>query len=207
MTLNNIEARFTGRLDIPLSPLGERQVAQLADALAREPINALVSSDLRRARQTAEAIAARHSPALGTALDPALRETSMGEWEGQALADVMSADAERYAAWRADPVHRAPPGGETLAHVLDRLHGALDRWHGQHADGTVVWVTHGGVIAVLLANLLGTDQLRRGQLRRDNASITELLVEGASATLVRLNDTHHLRQTQGEDTAEHYQVM
>ena len=104
-------------------------------------------------------------------------------------------DAELIAQWRSDPTATAPPGGETVAQLRDRCVRALSRWQTRYLDGSVVWVTHGGLIGVLLCHVLGMDLNRRWQFRADNASISEMHVKGDRATIMRLNETAHLRSS------------
>jgi alpha-ribazole phosphatase len=219
-TANNLEARFTGQSDVSLSPLGERQAEALGRRLAAEKLDAVISSDLSRARATAEAIV-RYSR-LTITIDQDLREISLGEWEGLTYAEIVERDPVRAAEWQADSLRVSPPGGETTYQFRDRLVRAFDRWRAIYPDAAVVWVTHGGVIGVLLCHLLGMDLGRRWQFRRDNAGITELDVgirtnrltpyEQATtyAILMRLNDTRHLIKTRDiTDTglAEERQVL
>jgi broad specificity phosphatase PhoE len=144
-------------------------------------------------------------------IDQDLREISLGEWEGLTYAEVVERDPIRAAEWRADSLRVAPPGGETSYQFRDRLIRAFDRWRAIYPDANIVWVTHGGVIGVLLCHLLGMDLSRRWQFRRDNAGITEVDIgvgaegptpheqETSYAIVMRLNDTCHL--TQNEDVA------
>ncbi len=198
-TANNVQARYTGQSDVPLSPLGERQAVALANRLRGERFDAMVTSDLRRARGTAEAIAAYHD--LPLVEDAALREIAMGEWEGRTHAEAKERFPEECAAWEADPLHHAPPGGETLIAFGERVDVALKRWHARHPEGSVLWVTHGGLIGVLLCQVLGMSLDRRWQFRRDNAAVNELEVGDDWAMVTRLNDTTHLDDL--GDSAEH----
>src|SRR3982074_1290712 len=91
-TLSNAQKRFTGQSDVPLSPLGRRQIAALGKSLAREHLDVIGASDLMRTRVTAEAIARFH--ALPVSVDPNLRELALGEWEDHTYADVLLRDAE-----------------------------------------------------------------------------------------------------------------
>lgn len=204
-TPNNAEQRYTGQSDVPLSPLGERQAEALSQRLAMERLDCIVASDLLRARATAEAIARHHS--LPVQLDPDLREISMGEWEGSTYADLLDREPAAMKRWQADPTSYAPPGGETIAQVRDRLVSSLARWQRAHPTGVVVWVTHGGVIGILLCHLLGMDLNRRWQFRRDNAALTELDLGDDYAILMSLNDHDHLRDLQGGNIVEERQVL
>lgn len=204
-TLNNVEARYTGQTDIPLSPLGERQAEALASRLAREPLTAIVSSDLARARATADAVARRTG--LPVTLDADLREVSLGAWEGRTLADLEAREADALRRWRADGATFAPPGGETFTVLRERLLRALARTVERYPGETVLWVTHGAAIGVLLCHVVGIELSRGWQFRRDNASITELDVAAGRTVIARLNDTAHLAGVTREDEAERFQVM
>ena len=213
-TAYNSEARFTGQTDAPLSALGERQAQALGQCLATVALAAIVSSDLQRARATAAAIAAVHQPPTPLiTIDPDLREIAMGAWEGRVLADIAAREPELLAAWRADPEHVAPSGGETVAQLRARLARALDRWQARYpdTDTPVVWVTHGGVIGVLLCHLLGMELKRRGQFERDNTGITEIAMGKPYPRLLRLNDTAHLATPGNAETVgvnpERFQVF
>lgn len=201
-TANNLEARYTGQSDVPLSALGERQAAAVARRLAGLPLDLIVTSDLRRARATTEAIAAFHQCPVREDTD--LREISMGAWEGATHAEVAARDPESLANWLRDATRHAPPGGESQAEFAARVGRALARWSALPAGQTTLWVTHGGLIGVTLSLILGLDPGGRWrQFRRDNASITELEIgpdpERADtfpprtyAILMRANDTAHL---------------
>jgi broad specificity phosphatase PhoE len=193
-TIDNEQGRLTGQADVPLSPLGERQVALLGERLANETLDIIVTSDLQRARATGAAIAHYHQ--IPVFEDAAIREISLGEWEGVTLSELLKRDAEAITRWQNEPLNVKPPGGETITQLHDRVVPALEFWYANYPDSTVVWVTHGGVIRVLLCHLLNADLNSWEQFKRENASITEVslgqtaggsicLVEGPRTT--RLN--------------------
>jgi len=193
-TLDNEQGRLTGQADVPLSPLGERQAVLLGERLANETLDIIVTSDLQRARATGAAIAHYHQ--IPVYEDAAIREISLGEWEGVTLSELMERDAEAITRWQNEPLNVKPPGGETITQLHDRVVPALEFWYANYPDSTVVWVTHGGVIRVLLCHLLNADLNSWGQFKRENASVTEVrlgqtaggsicLVEGPRTT--RLN--------------------
>lgn len=216
-TANNAQRRYTGQSDVPLSALGERQAEALAARLTHEHLDCVVSSDLRRASVTAQHVAAPHK--LPLQLDAGLREISMGAWEGATFDEISQREPERLRLWHEDPLTHAPPGGETITEVRDRLVHALARWHSAFPDGAVLWVTHGGVIGILLCHLLGMDLSRRWQFRRDNAALCEIEIGRAQAGLdgsqwlsrstvvVRLNDTSHLAGLLDSEAAEQFQLL
>lgn len=144
----NQDGRYQGHSDPPLSAAGLAQAAELARGLRHLQLSALYASDLQRATATATPLARAHN--LSVQLDPRLRELHFGAWEGRPAAAVWATDRERQAAWYADPIHRAPPGGETVAMLWERVCPALAQIAAAH-PGTVAVVTHGGVIRSVLA--------------------------------------------------------
>lgn len=190
-TYYNAQDRLTGQSDVPLNSLGERQAVALGDSLATEHLDAIVTSDLERTRVTARAIA--HNHGLPVQEDVDLRELAFGDWEGYTFDEVLARDANLVSLWRADPSKYAPPGGETVAQLRDRCARALTRWYTQYSEASVVWVTHGGLIGVLLCHVLDIDLKRRWQFRHDNASISELRLRGDRTIIMRLNETAHIR--------------
>ena len=192
----NAQRRFTGQSDIPLNGLGELQADALSDCLAAEQFDAIVTSDLDRTRVTARAIARNHD--LPLLEDSDIRELAFGEWEGCTFDEVFARDPDRVSLWRTDPTENAPPGGENIVQLRDRCARALLRWQERYPEGSVLWVTHGGLIGVLLCHLLDIDLRRRWQFHHDNASISEIRFHGEHAIIVRLNETAHVRGLQIE---------
>ena len=190
-TFYNAQRRLTGQSDVPLNSLGERQALVLGDCLAMEHLDAIVTSDLERTRVTARTIASSHG--LLVQEDSDLRELAFGEWEGYTYDEVLARDANLASLWRVDPSKFAPPGGETVAQLRDRCARALQRWQTRYPEANVLWVTHGGLIGVLLCHVLGIDLKRRWQFSHDNASISELRLRGDRLIIVRLNETAHIR--------------
>lgn len=216
-TSNNAQQRITGQTDIPMSALGERQAEALANRLADRHLDSVVSSDLQRASRMAQRIAEQHGIPLQ--LDPDLREISMGSWEGAIFEDIRAREPELLLRSRDDPFTFAPPGGETILQVRARLVAALARWHAAYPDGTVLWVTHGGCIGILLCHLLGVDLRRRWQFRKDNAALSEIDVRAicadpgdaesflTSIVVILLNDMCHLDGIADAEAGERFQVL
>jgi broad specificity phosphatase PhoE len=200
VTAYNLEARMQGQQDIPLSPSGERQAAAIAAALAQEPIDAIYTSDLRRAWQTADAIAAYHQCPVITWSE--LREVALGRFEGHTLQEVEQRYPRDLAAWQLDPIDTAPPGGETRRQLYQRTVRTYERLLVERPHGMALWVTHGGVIGMLLCHVLGMDIRRSWIFRRDNCAITELIITDSAVMLMRMNDTCHLRSLTGIEQEE-----
>ncbi len=158
-TAFNADGRFQGQLDVPLDEVGVGQAQEAADVLAgvlaapsaRGEVR-LVSSDLRRARQTAEPLAARLGLPVQT--DPGLRETSAGSWEGLLRHEVQARDPEQFARWL-DGEDIAIGGGETRSQAGERCGLAI----AAHADtmdgGTLVVVSHGASMRGGMLRLVG----------------------------------------------------
>ncbi|MGH8806446.1 MAG: histidine phosphatase family protein, partial [Noviherbaspirillum sp.] len=125
----NAVKRLQGHLDIPLNEEGERQADALGRALLDEPLDAVISSDLGRARQTADAIAAPRG--MPVHIEPGLRERSYGAFEGMLYADIGPRYPEAYAAWQARDIDARFPEGvhvaETLREFSQRAVGAITR--------------------------------------------------------------------------------
>ncbi|HMJ02992.1 MAG TPA: histidine phosphatase family protein [Conexibacter sp.] len=147
--------RFQGQRDTPLNDRGRAQARELAERVAAHdpPIASLWSSDLSRARETAEIVGARIG--LEPRLDPRLREGWRGEWEGFLFDEIAAADPERYAAWRAPDAEDGFrfPGGESLAEQQARVLEALGEIAAQgdgEEGGAALVVCHGGSIRTVL---------------------------------------------------------
>lgn len=183
-TQGNQERRYLGWEDLPLTPLGEAQAGALAARLAGEPLTGIWSSDLSRARTTAEAIAARH--ALPIQIAPSLRETNFGDWSGLTYDEIAQQAPAALWDWIGDPERHAPPGGERLGDLRQRVLTALPR-----QDGALV-VTHGGVIQALLSAWLGCSLW---EVHVPLASLTILEWDGARLLqAICVGDAAHLAE-------------
>jgi probable phosphoglycerate mutase len=193
----NAERRLQGHLDIPLNNEGERQAALLADALAHEPIDMLVASDLQRARQTAQAVADRRG--LTVASEPALRERGYGGFEGLLYSEIEERFPREFAAWQARDVDaQLPPGrnvGVSFRSFFDRATGAILALAADHPGKTIALVAHGGVLecAYRLARGLPLETPR--DFKVYNASINRFRFDPADRSLVlgSWGEVDHLR--------------
>lgn len=192
-TVWTAQGRFQGQTDVPLSPEGQRQVACLAQRLMlmTEPLAVLYTSDLRRASETASAIATPQS--LRVQPEPRLREMAFGHWEGFTYAEIQQHDPQRLAVWERDQLHGAPPGGETLLQMTERVRAVYTSVVTANQDKTVGLVTHGGPLQVLLCLALALPPQAYWQFAIAPASLSELCVYEQGAILTRLNDTCHLQ--------------
>ncbi|MFC4061285.1 bifunctional RNase H/acid phosphatase [Planomonospora corallina] len=189
----SVERRFSGLGDPELTAEGLAQAAAAADRLAREPygIQAIVSSPLRRARATAEAVAARTG--LEVTVDDDLREVDFGEWEGRTFTEIQRHWPDELAAWLADP-SVAPPGGESFEAAARRVEAARDRLVERYEGRTVLAVSHVTPIKTLLRLALTAPATALYRMHLDLAcvSLIEYYADGP-AVVKAFNDTAHLR--------------
>jgi alpha-ribazole phosphatase len=179
----NREGRYQGQTDTPLNEAGRAQAAQLAARLAGEALDVIYSSDLKRACETAQVIAAPHG--LDVQPTPQLREVAFGVLEGLTYDEAKTQYPQALDAWHADP-DRPPPGGEALSRVAARVQDFLDRLA---AGQPALVVGHGGPLRVLLCLVMGLPAARHWQFRLDTASLTAVSLYDAGAILSLLNDT------------------
>jgi probable phosphoglycerate mutase len=186
----NADKRLQGHTDVPLNALGRAQAERLGVALSGEPVDAIYSSDLSRARDTAEPAA--RALGLPILLEPALRERGFGAFEGHTYAQIEERWPEGAQAWRRRDPDFAAPGGETLLRFQARCVEAVMRLADRHPGQTIVIVSHGGVLDALYrkASRAGIQAPRTWQLA--NAAINRLLVADAGLMLVGWNDGQHL---------------
>lgn len=195
----NRATRIQGHTDIPLSPLGLVQAQRLAEALADEPLAAIYSSDLSRARQTAEAVAAAQG--LAISFDAALRERAFGRFEGLSWEEIDRGYPEDAARWRRREPDFAVGGGESLTVFSARCLAAARRAAVAHPGQSIALVAHGGVLDCLYraATQVALDAPRSWQL--GNATINRLLATPEGFTLVGWNDDRHLAGLSADDIA------
>lgn len=193
-TLWNQERRYQGQLDSPLTELGRRQAKLTAAHLAQGRIDAVYTSDLKRARMTAAAIGAQQG--LTPQTDPRLREMSFGVWEGLKRAEVVEKYPEIFFARDADILSVRVPGGELPGEVLLRFRAFLGECVAQHQTGRVAVVSHGAGLRFALAGMLAMPLEKSYCLRLDNAGISRVVYNGQKGSctwqMLCFNSTGHL---------------
>lgn len=187
-TVFNAEGRIQGQSDSGLSELGRRQSLAAAEALQGRAIEAIFSSPLERARQTAEAIAAALELPVET--DPRLMEINAGILQNQLRAELDRLYPDVMAHWHSgDPDYRFP-GGESRRDLM--LRGG-EAFRSIRASGhrQVVVVAHGGLLVAAIKDVVGIPA-KQNPFSLDNCSITELAWDGDQARLVTVNQVDHL---------------
>jgi len=203
-SVSNVEERVQGQADVDLSALGRRQAARVAArsrelvalASGNDPTWEIWSSPLRRARHTAEMIAA--AVGLPLRIEERLCELHAGIFQGHLWADLETQFPEAVARWRSGDVDYQIPGGESRAQLAARGHKTLQTLAARSVTGMIV-VAHGGVLTAALGSLLGREHpLLASAAQRPftklpalaNASLT--LLEWPGPRLVSFNETAHL---------------
>jgi broad specificity phosphatase PhoE len=183
----NAARRFQGQSDIPLSDEGRAQARKTATVLATGTLDAIVSSDLSRAHETAQTIAVHHG--LVVASDARLREFAFGEWEGLTWDEIVArfpvAKDMAFSSVRA----YQPTGGERFDAVRARVGEVLDAY--RRYEGTVAFVTHAGALHALL-DILVSGEVDLSAVRLTPASITRIAMDSARPRLMSLDDVRHL---------------
>jgi broad specificity phosphatase PhoE len=196
----NEENRIQGRSDQPLNAAGRAQAERLARRFAAHHVTGLFTSHLVRSRSTAEVIAtppsagqAGNGHPISVVVEPDLAEMHLGAWEGLTPAEVDARFASAYQQWRQQPSSVLIPEAEPVDAFRQRVRQVFGRLTARMGEGEYVVVSHGGVIAAILADVLGADYdhlLRR--LRLDNAGVTAIELDAPMPHVLWVNSTTHL---------------
>jgi len=184
----NVEGRLQGQSDTRLSPLGLQHATAIAATLSRLEIDAVYSSPLSRARETAQPLA--DALKLPVVFDDRLKEINIGVFQGTLAAELSDRFPEEAARWRSqDPDFRIP-GGESRRDLMLRAKAAFEEIHAS-THRQVVVVAHGGVLAAAFKALLGVPA-ERNPFMLYNGSIS-MLEWTSQLKLMTLNQIDHLR--------------
>ncbi len=184
-------SRYWGQTDVPLSAAGLEQAGRLRDRLAAEKIEAVYSSDLKRALDTATVVALPHRLAVMPC--PELREIDFGQCEGLSFDEIKLRYPEAETIWTASDLGISFPGGESVAVLAERVDRFLATLR-SISVGTALVVAHGGPLRVLICRLTGLNlsEWRHVHIERSSLSIIEVNSDGGTIQL--LNDVSHLQK-------------
>lgn len=176
---------LSGRVgDVPLSAVGEQQARRLAQRLGPDQLDAVQTSPVRRARQTAQILAARRG--LTAEVAEPLVEIDFGAWGGKSFSEL-----GRDPDWRAWNEHRdsaVPPGGESMRAVQHRALAHLRAIAGRMAGAVVAMVSHADVIRAAVAGILGLSLDRILSFDVDPASVTRIAAGSWGERVISLNE-------------------
>jgi len=184
MAAGNKMRAFHGHTDGALVDEGAAQLPLLTRRFADIPLDAVYSSDLTRARLTAEALDdARDLPVFTT---PLLREIHAGKWEGMMYDDILAKYPDMLNMFLSGDPDCRPYGGESIAEVMERMRGAVDTIAGKHRGQAIAIVSHGGALRAYLTSACGYNQ------SVPNASVSCVEYYGETVKLIYAGDVGHL---------------
>ena len=197
----NAEGRFCGSTDVPLSDVGRRQAQLLAQRLKTILVDALYSSPLRRALDTARLIG--QAVGRNPVVDHRLAELNYGAWEGMTFGEINRVTPNAYRAWDADPGNLSPPEGESGVQLIERVTPFLGDVAQRHQPGNVVVVCHKTVCRLLACHIMGVplSEYRR-RVPMENAALNTFEIREGRWHVVALNDTSHLSSPGAEILSE-----
>ncbi|USX26208.1 histidine phosphatase family protein [Oxalobacteraceae bacterium OTU3CINTB1] len=191
----NAVRRLQGHIDIPLNAEGERQAGALAQALAAESVDVIVSSDLQRARQTAQAVADQYHGAQ-VQTDAKLRERCYGVFEGMLYTEVAQKYPADFALWQARDIDAVMPPGERVAESFRQFYAraisAIREWAERHPGKTVAIVAHGGVLECAYREAVGMQLDSPRDFQVKNASINRFTFSEGKLALTSWGEVEHL---------------
>jgi probable phosphoglycerate mutase len=186
----NNEKRWQGHLDSPLTAKGLSQAQALARRLSGERFSALYTSDLGRAYQTAQLIAAATGHSV--VLDARLRERKLGVFQGLTSEEIRAVHAKEYELYRIrDPNHKLP-GGESLRQQVDRNLRCFEELAQRHLGESIVVVTHGGVLSGLFRHVLSIPLQAPRRFAFANSSLNVFIFQKGDWMLQTWGDVSHL---------------
>lgn len=187
----NKEYRVQGHTDLPLNAVGRAQAQAIAGALERREVEAIYSSPLQRAFETAEAIDRFHG--VGVTAAGGLKELNVGELDGLYYPDLKVKSPDFFEVWTTDAASAKFPGGESLPELQERVWQSVQDIVERDHKKTVVVTSHFFALLSLLCKVLdlGLSEFRR--LSISVASISELEISDGKMRLVCFNETCHLK--------------
>ena len=188
-TVANAAQTFQGQQNSPLNDNGVEQAKIVAEGLQYTKFDAVFSSDLDRAADTAKMIAEKQDFIGEIVLDQRFREADFGEWETHTYQNVMETWPDIAKAWLKDSYNTRPPRGETLDEVVGRVAEGLREIVEKYPEGTALVVCHGGTIRGAVCSVLGVSANIFQKLSVDNCSVTVIKMVEEKSTLRKFNLT------------------
>lgn len=190
----NVQRRYQGQTDVPLSEVGKQQAELIAERLVGQKIDAIYASDLSRAWETAQIIVEKSG--LKIFPEPRLRELKFGVLEGLTFDEAEAQHPEMIAAWLKN-FNNTPDSAETIRSFNRRVVSLLDDLKRKHDEQIVLLVGHGGSLSETLRVVLELSREKRWYLEMENASLSEVSISEDFVSLKRLNETCHLESLKG----------
>jgi len=190
-SMGNLVRSFLGHTDLPLSELGRKQAAKTAEYLKDEKIDVIISSDLKRAYQTAEPLA--RLKGMDIIPNEALREIYAGKWENMFFDDILTTYPEEFSVWRNDIANAVCTGGEAVRALDCRIYNEICRLGEKYGGKTVFIATHATPIRMLRIRALGLPiDEAKNHTWAPNASVTEIGYNNGKLYLLKDTVSEHL---------------
>ncbi len=186
----NVSQVFRGQIDIELDETGLKQAELLGEYLSQRKLDAVFSSPLKRAVQTAEAIVRHHG--LAVEIASGLNDINFGEWQGLSVQKVRTRFNKLFATWVSEPHRVSMPSGESLVDVHQRTLTVVNQMVYEYEGKVVVIVSHRVVNKVLICCLLGLDNSHFWDIRLDNCGMTTFELTDGRFVLTEHNNTSFL---------------
>ena len=190
MTLWNNERKIQGNTDIELAPEGIAQAKLLAEHFPIENISAVYSSDLKRAKVTAEILAEKFNLPVQTVKN--LRETNFGDWEGKKLSELEKTDPLNYERFFRNPEELRVANAETFKQLQIRAVDAIKKIIAAHPDENIIIVAHGAINRTILCHILEMPLKSMWTLSQFNTALNIIRFEDGFFTVDLINGTAHL---------------
>ncbi len=191
-TVWNSERRYIGRTDLPLSEEGIKQARSLANRFSKEKVEAIFTSPLKRAIQTAEIIS--KETGLKTVVFPELIEVDFGDWEGLTYEEIKQKFGDLIDNWLFRPSKVEIPSGEKWESVTKRVKSFFDEMS-KRSEETALVITHGGVIKTIISLILNHERIPFASFLISNSSVSAIGLADSRPYLLYLNDTCHLKDS------------
>jgi 2,3-bisphosphoglycerate-dependent phosphoglycerate mutase len=188
----NAAQRYQGHLDSPLTALGRAQAEALGERLKGRSLDAVFSSDLGRAVETAKIIVAATGHAI--ALEPGLRERHLGIFQGRTRSEALHEFPEEYAQYQMGSPDYAVPGGESLRQRFIENWRCLEALVQRHRGKTLLVVTHGGALNGLFRQILGIPLEASRKFSLLNGSLNVVKFREGEWNLETWGDVSHLQR-------------
>ena len=192
----NLTATVQGNIETGITALGYEQIAALRGRFADIPVDAVYSSDLRRATETAKAVSAPKNLPIHT--DKAFREVDFGRWEGHRWSELAVTDSEQVENFNHHLERFQPPEGETAQQLLARFLPALENIVRENEDKTVVIVSHGLALRLVLGALQGIAPENITSLHGPNTAVSKVAWENGTPRVIYQDDGAHVAQLGGQ---------
>ena len=190
LTLWNSERKIQGHSDVALAPEGIAQAELLAKNFPQEKISAVYSSDLARAKMTAEILAKKFN--LPVQLEKNLREANWGVWEGQKLSEIEKSDPLNYERFFHNPEELKIKNAETFLHLQERAISTVKKIIAAHPDENIILVAHGAINRTILCSILEIPLKKMWALSQFNTALNIFRFDDGYFTVELINGTAHL---------------